>query len=570
MDQDQRSLATLWANKRKSIEGLLPELELELSTQRLPEAKATLDTLLTAWKAFEGLHVSYVHGINSRERLQLVQEHYTNMKRQINEIIAKFEQPKSLDEILECGMDSGMPDLREDAVSIANSRGSQGSRASSRKSALTKTLLAQLKLERAEIRIREELEYKANMELDKLAEEADIADLEWRIESGFNEETGHVSNIDSKLDKPAVADIAPGVNDPVTVMKIQMLNGIKPTQFTGNPADFPFFREQIRTHFEGGFLTDAQRPEYLPKFVTGEALDVVKHNRGCSFEDIMKTLEKRYGQTIHVTQAFIDELVSGPKIAYGDNVALLNYSDRLNAATKILSVLRPKKVIRTGFWVNSKFPFLGCSPDGLIDEDGLLEIKSLKIFKQHTIEEVVQGGSNALPKETLDRQCFTIDNGNEVERWAKQRRAALTSELLCLLGAERAQAYLQIGSKQKKIKRLKEKEISLRQECDEVASAAPIKTPSTQAYGGQLGSRQIKKKPRQIKKCHGRTKQTHGKRKRSNGKINQTRGRTKHLTAKKAIPRQNTTNSRQNTTNTAEHNYDLAHKGHGKLKKATA
>ena len=58
--------------------------------------------------------------------------------------------------------------------------------------------------------------------------------------------------------------------------------------------DFPLFRD---------LLTDAQRVEYLPKFVTGEALEVVNENRGCSFNDIMKTLEERFGQTIRVTQA---------------------------------------------------------------------------------------------------------------------------------------------------------------------------------------------------------------------------------------------------------------------------
>ena len=58
--------------------------------------------------------------------------------------------------------------------------------------------------------------------------------------------------------------------------------------------DFPLFRD---------LRTDAQRVEYLPKFVTGEALEVVNGNRGCSFNDIMKTLEERFGQTIRVTQA---------------------------------------------------------------------------------------------------------------------------------------------------------------------------------------------------------------------------------------------------------------------------
>ena len=37
------------------------------------------------------------------------------------------------------------------------------------------------------------------------------------------------------------------------------------------------------------------------------------------------------------------------------------------------------KVFQTGFWVNPKFPFLGCSPDGLVGSDTAIEIKSLKI-----------------------------------------------------------------------------------------------------------------------------------------------------------------------------------------------
>ena len=68
--------------------------------------------------------------------------------------------------------------------------------------------------------------------------------------------------------------------DPVAAMwKAQMHSGMQPTWFNGNPVDFPLFRD---------LRTDAQRVEYLPKFVTGEALEVVNGNRGCSFNDIMK------------------------------------------------------------------------------------------------------------------------------------------------------------------------------------------------------------------------------------------------------------------------------------------
>lgn len=43
------------------------------------------------------------------------------------------------------------------------------------------------------------------------------------------------------------------------------------------------------------------------------------------------------------------------------------------------------KVYSSGLWVNPQYPFLGCSPDGLVGEDTVLEIKSLKIFKEYTV-----------------------------------------------------------------------------------------------------------------------------------------------------------------------------------------
>ena len=70
--------------------------------------------------------------------------------------------------------------------------------------------------------------------------------------------------------------------------KVQLLSGIAPTQFSGHPAEFPFFRDQVRIHLESELLTDAQRVMYLPKFLTGEGL--VNRNRGCSYEELLKTL----------------------------------------------------------------------------------------------------------------------------------------------------------------------------------------------------------------------------------------------------------------------------------------
>ncbi|XP_028513775.1 uncharacterized protein LOC110239139 [Exaiptasia diaphana] len=129
-----------------------------------------------------------------------------------------------------------------------------------------------------------------------------------------------------------------------TMLKIQLLNGIKPTQFSGKPADFPFLRKQLREHLETEHLSDAQRVEYLPKFLCGEALEVVKRNRGCSYQDLVNILETRYGQPIQVSQACIEELISGPKLNYGDNVGLLNFAETLTTATKILTGADEKEI----------------------------------------------------------------------------------------------------------------------------------------------------------------------------------------------------------------------------------
>jgi hypothetical protein len=129
-----------------------------------------------------------------------------------------------------------------------------------------------------------------------------------------------------------------------TMLKIQLLNGIKPTQFSGKPADFPFLRKQLKEHLETELLSDAQRVEYLPKFLCGDALEVIKRNRGCSYKDLVHILETRFGRPIQVSQACIEELVSGPKLNYGDNVGLLNFAERLTTATKILTGADEKEI----------------------------------------------------------------------------------------------------------------------------------------------------------------------------------------------------------------------------------
>ena len=85
-----------------------------------------------------------------------------------------------------------------------------------------------------------------------------------------------------------------------------------------------------------GLLTDVQQIEFLPKFVTGEACDVVARSAGCPYKDILASLEDRYGQPATVTAACIQELTVGPKLGNRDFKGLRNFAEQLQCAIKRL------------------------------------------------------------------------------------------------------------------------------------------------------------------------------------------------------------------------------------------
>jgi hypothetical protein len=63
----------------------------------------------------------------------------------------------------------------------------------------------------------------------------------------------------------------------------------------------------------------------------------------------------------------------------------------------------------SGLWVNPKFPWLACSPDSRVGQNGTMEIKSLKIFHEHSIESIVNDINNVLvSNDIMKRQCFDI------------------------------------------------------------------------------------------------------------------------------------------------------------------
>ncbi|EDO39092.1 predicted protein [Nematostella vectensis] len=111
---------------------------------------------------------------------------------------------------------------------------------------------------------------------------------------------------------------------------------MQPVKFSGDPSEFPAFRERVRDNLEDGVLSDSQRVEFHPKFLTGLAYEVVKRLTGCSYEAVISTLEEKYGKPATVAAACINNLTKGPRLGNNDYVGLFNFGEQLEAAAKTL------------------------------------------------------------------------------------------------------------------------------------------------------------------------------------------------------------------------------------------
>ena len=84
-------------------------------------------------------------------------------------------------------------------------------------------------------------------------------------------------------------------------------------------------------------MNDSQKLEFLPKFLSGKAYEVLERVLGCSYDSVLRILHERYGQTAAVTATCIESLTKGLKLQNNDYTGLLNFAEQLEAASKKLS-----------------------------------------------------------------------------------------------------------------------------------------------------------------------------------------------------------------------------------------
>ena len=156
------------------------------------------------------------------------------------------------------------------------------------------------------------------------------------MESGKKDSLGEgckTPKNETQRDKPVIE----GNQNSAILLKLTMLQGMHPIKFSGNPSDYPTFRNRLRDNLEDGILNDSEKLEFLRKFLSGEAYEVVERVSGCSYDSVLRILHERYGQPAAVAAACIESLTKGPKLQNNDYTGLLNFAEQLEAASKKFS-----------------------------------------------------------------------------------------------------------------------------------------------------------------------------------------------------------------------------------------
>ena len=79
-------------------------------------------------------------------------------------------------------------------------------------------------------------------------------------------------------------------------------------------------------------MNDSQKLEFLPKFLSGKAFEVLERVSGCSYDSVLRILHECYGQPVDDAAACIESLTKGPKLQNKDYTGLLYFAEQLKAA----------------------------------------------------------------------------------------------------------------------------------------------------------------------------------------------------------------------------------------------
>ena len=137
----------------------------------------------------------------------------------------------------------------------------------------------------------------------------------------------------------------------------------EPPTFNGNVFDYPAFITAFDSIICHNVSTDKDRLYFLNKYTVGQANEVVKGflavNSSNAYKEARKLLDERFGNPVHVAEAYKSKLRNWSSIKDGDSAALRTFSDFLihcQEAVRTVGSLNELDSTRTRTKISAKLP----------------------------------------------------------------------------------------------------------------------------------------------------------------------------------------------------------------------
>lgn len=145
--------------------------------------------------------------------------------------------------------------------------------------------------------------------------------------------------------------------------KINQLPVKEPPLFSGDAFEYPSFVTAFDTIISNNVTSNKDRLYYLNKYTTGKANDVVKGflavNSENAYSEARKLMDQRFGNPVHVAEAYKTRLRNWPQIKDGDSAGLRAFSDflvRCDEAVKVVGRMDELNSSQMLFQIAAKLP----------------------------------------------------------------------------------------------------------------------------------------------------------------------------------------------------------------------
>ena len=117
------------------------------------------------------------------------------------------------------------------------------------------------------------------------------------------------------------------------LVNISRLPVPEPGVFEGDPLEYPSWRSAFSTLIDRRDIAPAERVHYLRRYLAGEARQCVENflliPSDDSYHEAIKLIEKRFGNSFSIAQAFKSKIETWPKVSAKDYTGLRKFSDFL-------------------------------------------------------------------------------------------------------------------------------------------------------------------------------------------------------------------------------------------------